>query len=94
MHFSNVRKIYFSAVIYLLKVETIHFSNVMKIYFSAVIYLLKVKKRNTRTRCEICSTLTIKAQERRQGRGSGVFIVNLEHISHLALMFLLLTLNI
>ena len=31
----------------------------------AGIYLLKVKNRNTRTRCEICSKLTIKTLERR-----------------------------
>ena len=30
------------------------------------IYLLKVNNRNTRTRCEICSKLTIKTPERRQ----------------------------
>ena len=30
------------------------------------IYLLKVNNRNTRTRCEICSKLTIKIPERRQ----------------------------
>ena len=59
----------------------------------AGIYLLKVNNRNTRTRCEICSKLTIKTPERRQWRSSGVFIVNFEHISHLVLMFLLLTLN-
>ena len=53
----------------------------------AGIYLLKVNNRNTRTRCEICSKLTIKKPERR------IFIVNSEHISHLALVFLLLTLN-
>ena len=29
------------------------------------IYLLKVNNRNTRTRCEICSKLTIKTPERR-----------------------------
>ena len=29
------------------------------------IYLLKVSNRNTRTRCEICSKLTIKTLERR-----------------------------
>ena len=38
--------------------------------------------------------LTMKAPERRQWRCSGVFIVNFEHISHLVLVFLLLTLNI
>ena len=52
--------------------------------YPAVIYLLKVSNRNTRTRCEICSKLTIKTPERRH---------NFEHISHLALVFLLLTLT-
>ena len=61
--------------------------------FPAGIYLLKVNKRNTRTRCKICSELTIKTSERRQWRRSGVFIDKFEHISHLALVFLLLTLN-
>ena len=56
--------------------------------FPAGIYLLKVNNRNTRTRCEICSKLTIKTRRR-----SGVFIVNFEHFSHLVLVFLLLTLN-
>ena len=58
--------------------------------YPAGIYLLKVNNRNTRTRCEICSKLTIKTPERRR---SGVFIVNFDHISHLVLVFLLLTLN-
>ena len=62
-------------------------------YNPAGIYLLKVNKRNTRTRCEICSKLTIKILERRQWRRSGIFIVNFEHISHLVLAFLLLNLN-
>ena len=37
-------------------------------YFSQIpvdIYLLKVNNRNTKTRCEICSKLTIKTPERR-----------------------------
>ena len=33
--------------------------------YPAGIYLLKVNNRNTRTRCEICSKLTIKTPERR-----------------------------
>ena len=41
-------------------------------------YMFKVNKRNTKTRCEICSKLTIKIPE---------------HISHLVLVFLLLTLS-
>ena len=57
------------------------------------IYLLKGNNRNTRTRCEICSQLTIKTPERRQWRRYSVFIVNFDHISHLVLVFLLLTLN-
>ena len=66
---------------------TIHIGNPAGIYF------LKVNNRNTRTRCEICSKLTTKTPERRQLRRSGVFIVNFEHISHLVLPFLLLTLH-
>ena len=61
--------------------------------YPAGVYLLKANNRNTRTRCEICSKLTINAPERRHWRRSGVFIVNFEHISHLVLVFLLLTLN-
>ena len=51
-------------------------------------YMFNVKNRNTRTRCEICSKLTINVRRR-----SGVCIVNFEHISHLVLAFLLLTLS-
>ena len=47
--------------------------------------------RNTRTRCEICSELTIKTLEQCQWHHSGVFIVTSERISHLVVMFLLLT---
>ena len=62
--------------------------------FPAGNYLFKVNNKSTRTRCEICSELTIKTPERRQAwRRSGVFIVNFEHISHLVLVLLLLTLN-
>ena len=59
----------------------------------AGIYVLKVNHRNTRTRCEISSKLAIKTPERRHWRRSGVYIVNLEHISHLVLVFLLLPLH-
>ena len=51
-------------------------------------HMFKVNNKNTRTRCKKCSKLTIKTPERRR-----VFIVNLEHISHLVLVFLLLTLS-
>ena len=56
-------------------------------------YVFKVNNRNIRTRCEICSKLTIKTPERCHWRRSGVFIVTFEHISHLVLVFLLLTLS-
>ena len=56
-------------------------------------YMLKVNKRNTRTRCEICSKLTTKTPELNHWRRSGVFIVNFELISHLVLVFLLLALS-
>ena len=56
-------------------------------YFPAGNYMFKVNNRNTRTKCEICSKLTIKTPERRQWRRSGVFIVNFEHISHFVLVF-------
>ena len=59
----------------------------------AGIYLPKVNYRNTRPRCEICSKLTMKTPEGRQWRRSVVFMINFEHISHHALVFLLLTLN-
>ena len=55
--------------------------------------MFKVNNKNTRARSEICSKLTIKTPERRHWRRSGVFIVNFEHISHLALVLLLLTLS-
>ena len=47
----------------------------------------------TLTRCEICSKLTIKTPERHQWHCYDVLIVNFEHVSHLVLVFLLLTLN-
>ena len=57
-------------------------------------YMFKVNNRNTRTRCETCSKLTIKTPERRHWRHRyGVFIVNLKHILHFFLVFLLLTLS-
>ena len=61
--------------------------------FPVGIYMFKVNNKNTRKRCEIWSKLTIKTSERPQWRRSGVFIVNFEHISHLALVFLLSTLS-
>ena len=53
--------------------------------------MFKVNNRNTITRCELGSKLT-KTPERRWRR-SGAFIVNFEHIWHLVLVLLLLTLS-
>ena len=49
--------------------------------------------KSTRTRCEICSKLTIKTPKRCHLCRCSVFIANFEHILHLVLLFLLLTLN-
>ena len=54
------------------------------------IYLLKVNNRNIATKCEIYLKLTIRHKNDVNWRRSGVFIVNLEHISHLFLVCLLL----
>ena len=59
-----------------------HFLLLIKFTVSLGICLLKVNNRNTRTRCEVCSKLA-----------TDIFDVNFEPISHLALVFLLLTLN-
>ena len=53
-------------------------------------YMFKFNNRN-KTKCQICLKLTIKKPKRRQWRRSGAFVVNFEHITHLVLMFLLLT---
>ena len=66
-------------------------SKLLKEFNPTVIYLLNVNNRNTRTRCEISLTLTIKTTERHYWRHSGVFIINFEHILDLFLLFLLLT---
>ena len=58
---------------------------------SANIYLFQVTIRNSGKMCEIFSTLTIKTPKRSQRHCSGVFTVNFKHISHLFLLFLLLT---
>ena len=55
--------------------------------------MFKVNNSNTKVRCDICLKLTIKTPERRYLRRSDVFIVNFEHISHLVLVFLLLTMS-
>ena len=54
---------------------------------------VKVKNRNNRTRCELCSKITIKIPERHHWHCSRIFIVNFEHILHLVVVFLMLTLS-
>ena len=44
-------------------------------------YIFKLNNKNTRTRCKICSKLTIKTPERRYWRRSGIFIVNFEQVN-------------
>ena len=61
--------------------------------FPADSYFFKVNNWNTKIICEICSKITVKMRERRQWSRSGVFIVNFEHISHIALVFSLLNLK-
>ena len=56
-------------------------------------YMFKINNRNTKTRCEICSNLTLKTPEQRQLGRSGFFFVNFEHLLNLVLVFLLLTLS-
>ena len=70
-----------------------HIEEKISAYSPADIYLLKGNNRNARARYEIYSKLTIKTPERCHWRCSGVFIVNSEYISHLVLVFLLLTFN-
>ena len=41
----------------------------------------QVNNRNTTTRCEIYSKLTLKTPERRHWCRSGVFVVSFEHIT-------------
>ena len=64
-----------------------------EIYCPANIFLFKVSNRNIGKRCEICSKLRINTSEQSRWQRSDVFIVNFEHISHLILVLLLLTLN-
>ena len=51
-------------------------------------YLFKINSRNTRKRCEICPMITKKKHQ------NGVIdVINFQHISHVFLVCLLLTLN-
>ena len=67
------------------------YSNSQQKHSLSDIHLFKVNNENAM--CEICSKLTVKTPERRHWRRPDVFIVNSEHISHVVLVFPLLTLN-
>ena len=60
--------------------------------FLAGIHLFKAKIENTKTIFEIYAKLVIKTSKQRHSDRSGLFSVNLEHISHIVLVFPLLTL--
>ena len=61
-------------------------------------YMFKVNNRNSRTRCELCSKLTIKIPERRHDVVLVSLLITLKHISHLVLVLILnivhITLNV
>ena len=54
--------------------------------------MFKVNNTKTKPGCEICSKLTINTPKRR-GRRAGDFTVNVEHVWHLVLVILFLTLS-
>ena len=62
----------------------------LKVTNPAIINLFKSNSRNSRSMCKIYSKLTINTAQRRR---SGVFIVDFEQISHIDVVFLLLTLK-
>ena len=53
----------------------------LKLHKLAGNYMFEINNRNIRTRCEICSKLAIKTQERRR---TGVVIVNFGHITQMS----------
>ena len=74
------------------KLKVIHIMSSILSTYPPGNYMFKVNNRNAITGCEISSKLKIKIPKQRRWR-SDVFIVNFEHISHIALVFLLLTLS-
>ena len=61
--------------------------------FPANIYLFKVNNKNTRKKLWNMFKVNNKNNRAASWLRSGVFIVNFEHISHLIITFLMLTLN-
>ena len=66
---------------------------VFSLAFPANIYLSEINHVNNKSICNICSKLTIKTPEWRHWRRSGIFIVISQNVSHMVLVFPLLTLN-
>ena len=90
----SVIRLFCSSIFFIDSSNFCLFRGTYKITFCPVnIYLFKINNRNIRKKCEICLKLTIKTPERLHWRRSCVFIVNFEHISHLFLVFLVLTLS-
>ena len=52
---------------FLIRLTLILLIIIFHFFFPASIYMFRVNNRNTKTRCEICSKLTMKTAERRYG---------------------------
>ena len=87
----NVNEGYTNVLNYVIK--SFHLCGLYLFAESLHFCMFKVNNRNTRIRYEICSKLTIKISEWRHWRRSGIFIANFENISHLVLVFPLLSLG-
>ena len=100
--YSDGQIFYFPSAVYIFNKEKIKsiipksrdiFIQMFCLIFPDDIYLFKVNNANIRP---VCSKLAIKTSERRHWRHwrrSDLFIVNFEQISHIVLVFPLLTLN-
>ena len=73
--------------------QNCHFESFLLKGVSSRHLLFKVSKGNTKSISEICAKLTIKTPEWCQWRCCTVFIVNFEHISHIVLVFPLVTMK-
>ena len=62
---ANFEQLYCSNPVLLLLILNMHLFTAPFILYPANINMFKVNNRSTRTRCEICSKLTIKTSERR-----------------------------
>ena len=91
MFFEHISRLLLVGLLLILKNKKLTF--IFFITYPANNHLFKVNNRNISKRCKICSNLTMRTAERRHWLHSGPFIVNFEHISHLFVVFLLLTLN-